>query len=241
MLITPFHPKRFTESELFIAKLDDKSFLLKTYIGNHAILRQEMEQTKLAHWRYHQFPVPNTFQIDIPPVKQPYLLMEYIDGQALSEYLKQSSITDDEKLSLLTQIFRCNAKRHQLALDLSDLHLIHTDPNTDNILIKDHEFFYIDFEHRVKEKTIVVAIAQEIATFCRRICTDFGREQIDTIIRLMLAEYNNQEIIQKVISLTTERPFQIIHRTKDQRKKQKNPAIITRYDIVDAIKKLALI
>jgi len=237
MELTRFTPKRFTDSELFTVELGGKKYIVKSYLGDDAELRAKLEYAKLKHWRSHSFRVPSVIEGQKVPLETPNLLIEFVVGVNLSDALKDRSVAYEVKRSQLEQVYAENAKRHSLSLENDDNLLIHTDPNTDNIILTDQSYVTIDFEHPSKNKPILKAIAHEVATFSRRVLTDLGREHIEDILSLVGQSYAaNPEILEKVRQLTLGRNLQFYHRYKDQKKKAKTPGLVTRYDIADGIR-----
>jgi tRNA A-37 threonylcarbamoyl transferase component Bud32 len=237
MTLIPFTPKRFTDSELFTTELDGKKYLVKSYLGDDAELRRELERAKLKHWRACSFRVPDLIDGQEVSLSVPYLLIEFISGVNLSDALKDLSVSYEVKRGQLEQVYFENAKRHSLALENNDKLLVHTDPNTDNILLMDHTYVTIDFEHPSKDRLILEAIAHEVATFSRRALTDLGREHLEDIVGVVSQCYADKpEILEKVCQLTLGRNFQSYHRYKDGKKKAKKPGLVTRYDIADSVR-----
>ena len=237
MELIPFTPKRFTDSELFTTDLDGKKYLVKSYLCDDAELRRELERAKLRHWRACSFRVPNFLEDQEVALESPHLLIEFISGVNLSDALKDSSIAYEVKRGQLEQVYLENAKRHSIALGNNDKLLVHTDPNTDNILLMDHTYVTIDFEHPSKDRSILEAIAHEVATFSRRALTDLGREHLEDIVGIVNQCYTDKpDVLEKVCQLTLGRNFQFYHRFKDGKKKAKKPDLVTRYDVADSIR-----
>lgn len=238
MKLTSFEPPRFTESSLFRAESDGQKYLVKSYLGARADFRCDLEARKLRHWAALGFSVPAVFDIEVADLKQPYLVMGYIESVTLAQFLQQSNCHLDKKRTLLASVFECNARRHQLALKTNDSLLIHTDPNTDNILVTNQAFFHIDFEHPTKEKSLRLAVAQEIAAFARRVASNMEKQHLpETVASLLSAYDHDHRLFSHVVALTKGRPLQVIHRFKDRKRKRANPLLVTRYDIADAISK----
>jgi tRNA A-37 threonylcarbamoyl transferase component Bud32 len=239
MQLTSFEPSRFTQSSLFRATSNRCEYLVKSYLGPRADLRRDLEARKLRHWAALGFSVPAVFDIEVTQLKQPYLVMGYIESVTLKQFLQQPECQPQEQTSLLASVFECNARRHRLALNTNDSLLIHTDPNTDNILVTDQLFFHVDFEHPARETSITLAVAQEIATFARRVASHMDREQLpETVASLWSAYDHDQRLFGQIVALTRGRPLQVLHRFRDRRRKRAAPLLVTRYDIADAISKL---
>lgn len=238
--LTEFAPSRFTDSRLYIAEIDSRKWLVKVYANAQQQLRRDLEHSKLLHWRERAFPVPQLLDVALEGIAQPHLVMEYVEGVGLGDYLKNPGIAWPEKKKTLDRILRSNARRHILVSQDHDVLLIHSDPNTDNILLQERgEYFYIDFEHPGSVKDIETAVAAEVATFIRRVLNDVGAEFTEEVVELLLRAYEHDAtLLARIESLTLARPFQLVHRFRDRKKKRKNPGLITRYDVADAIYRL---
>jgi tRNA A-37 threonylcarbamoyl transferase component Bud32 len=236
--LTDFTPARFTDSRLYTAEINGRKWLVKVYANEQQGLRRELERRKLLHWRERGFSVPEVLDIELD-LPQPYLAMEYIDGMGLSDYLKDDAVGWMDKKNTLGDIFRNNWLRHARALRDHDALLLHTDPNTDNILLTRQGFCFIDFEHPGSIDDLETAIASEVATFARRALSDVGRQHTEETIALLLQAYcHDERIFNRIESLTLGRLFQWLHRLKDRQKKRKHPHLATRYDVADGVHSL---
>lgn len=237
MSLTPFTPRRFTDSELFLKDVGGQKLLVKRYLNDDRQSRQELEVARNLRWNSHGFCVPKVLDIECEGIDQPYVVMEYVAGIHLSEYLADPQVSSADKLKLLEEVFRTNYRRHQLALASRDLLLVHTDPNTDNVILSSGRIYFIDFEHISSSRDILTAVSKEVATFTRRAVKNVGKRHLHEVIDILLQSYQgSMDIIDKVEELTLKRSFQPVHRLKHWLKKQLNPDLVTRYDIVGAIK-----
>lgn len=237
MTLTPFTPKRFTDSELFTTEINGTKFVVKSYLGDDALLRRSLELRKLNYWKDSGFNVPNYSEQSIESLTIPHLLIEFISGVNLSDYLRDPCLEYTEKRSRLEQVYSDNARRHRIVLYQNDSMLVHTDPNTDNVLLLDDGHVTIDFEHPTKDKLALVAVAQELANFTRRALTDLGFEHVQDVVSMVKHCYQDQKtILNEVCEMTLGRNFQFYHRYKDNQKRAKKPGVVTRYDVADALR-----
>jgi tRNA A-37 threonylcarbamoyl transferase component Bud32 len=244
MSLISFTPRRFTDSSLFLKEINGQKLLIKTYLNDDSDSRRKLESQKNLHWSACGFNVPKLVDIDpidieLGEISDPYLVMEFIHGVNLSDYLQDRQVSPETKLKTLSEIFEINHTRHLLALANEDDLLIHTDPNTDNIILSDGRIFFIDFEHISKPLDITTAVAREVATFARRAIKNLGVGHTGEVITLLLVAYQyNGAIMDKVEELTFGRSFQLLHRFKDHVKKRKDPELVSRYDVAETIKLL---
>jgi tRNA A-37 threonylcarbamoyl transferase component Bud32 len=232
-------PDRFTNSRLLVHEAAGRKLLIKVYLGEKRDQRRELEARKLAHWRREGFTVPELIELSIPGVSDPYLVMEFISGTSLKHFLRSRETAVEEQLATLSELFQTNHRRHMLVRSRRDLLLIHTDPNTDNLILRSGKQYFLDFEHSSRITEVSLAIANEVGTFVRRAIRDLGGEHCRAVIERLLSAYRNDaEIFDRVEALTLDRPFQPLHRLKDRWKRLRNARVVTRYDVVDCLRRL---
>jgi len=241
MSLEPFNPQRFTDSQLYLKEVDGSKLLVKVYLNEDKFARRDLEISKNRHWRNCGFDVPEILDMQCDEIAEPHVVMRYVAGLRLSEYLKDKEIPAQEKLNILESIFIKNFMRHDMALAHHDLLLLHTDPNTDNVILNQEVIWFIDFEHISKTQDVLTGVGKEVATFARRVIKDFGIEHTDEVIHALLQAYQfNPAIMNKVEELTFARPFQFLHRLKHGLRKKTRARLVTRYDIADAVRNLRL-
>src|SRR6185503_9639723 len=139
-------PDRFTNSRLFLHEAPGRKLLIKVFLGENREQRKELEARKMSHWKDAGFCVPGLIDLQLPDVLEPYLAMEFIPGDTLKDFLTGTTALE-QRLGVLSDIFRLNYKRHMLVRSHQDLLLVHTDPNTDNLIVSGSDCYFIDFEH----------------------------------------------------------------------------------------------
>lgn len=232
-------PDRFTDSRLLVHEASGTKLLIKVFLGQDKEQRRELEARKLVHWKAAGFPVPALIDFSLPELTEHYLVMEFLTGETLKDFLRSEATLLEAKLATLAALFRLNYRRHLMVRSHRDLLLIHTDPNTDNIIIRSGDFYFIDFEHRSKLTDSARAMANEVAMFAHRVIRDLGVEHRRSVVEALLAAYQfDSEIFDKVEDLTLGRPLQLIHRIKDRLRRLKNSRSVTRYDVADCIRQL---
>ena len=215
----------------------DRCWLLKRYQGNNALGRRNTEQARLRLWGSKGFPVPALYDLDLPEQSEPYLVLEWIDGISLAQLLNDESLTMDKRLQQLEKIIKDIYGRQSQNLQQNDYRFIHSDPNTGNILIKNGNHFYIDFEGCVTSSSnnITEALAIELAKFLRWSIRDLGRRHLQDVINRVIAIYGSDDpIIIAIYRRVYRSPWQFVHRFKDRKKKKNNPGDVTKYDLADA-------
>ena len=232
-------PDRFTNSRFLIHEAPNRKLLIKIFLGQNKDHRRELEARKMIHWKASGFCVPELIDLQVPNVTDPHIVMEFIPGDTLKDFLRNEATTVELRLAALSDLFKANYRRHMLVRSNRDMLLVHTDPNTDNIIVSRGDFYFIDFEHAPKITDIAAAIANEVGTFARRVIRDLRAEHTRCVVERLLAAYHyDSEIFDKVENLTLGRPFQPIHRITDRLRRLKNSRAVTRYDVADSIRLL---
>ena len=193
----------------------------------------------LDHWIELGFNVPEIVAKKIEGIREPYLVTSFIEGPSLREYLLGNSCSLKEKLESLTRFFKEMEHRHKLAINLNDQDIAHHDPSTDNVILAENHFYFIDFETPRKKRSVVELASIEIATTCRWIVRDLGIDYVQEILKCMVAVYKGQDnLLKPIVKRTVGRPFQFYHLRRDKRKKAANPKDVTKYDIANALSEL---
>jgi tRNA A-37 threonylcarbamoyl transferase component Bud32 len=234
--LKPFHAFRHTTNTAYVATIDGQRFFVKCYRGKAANERRKLEQKLMNHWYKNGFNVPANYDISIAGLEQPYLVIEFIEGTCLAEYLTDALEQTTRKLDTIARILDHNYIRHQQALATGDIYLIHSEPHMSNLMISAKGCYYIDFESPLTKRPMLQAIATEIAKFSRWASTDIGCVHTDAVVKRVLKAYQKAPaMIEALIALTIDRPFQWGYRWRDRIKKRKNPFKVSKYDIIDAI------
>ena len=194
----------------------------------------------LDHWIELGFNVPEIVAQKIECIKEPYLVTSFIEGPSLREYLLGNSCSLKEKLELLARFFKEMDHRHKLAINLNDPDIAHHDPSTDNVILGENHFYFIDFETPAQRRRSVLESASiEVAITCMWIVRDLGIESNEHVLKALVGAYDRQESLLKlIVERTCGRPFQFYHLRRDKRKKAANPKNVTKYDIANALSEL---
>ena len=216
---------------------DGKTWFLKRYRGEGAISRRDTERDRLRLWRDKGFPVPRVVAKSLPREPGPHLVLEWVEGVSLAGFLKDGARSIDSRLGTLEAVIKCFHDRQEVNEGLEDFELIHSDPNTGNILVIEGGFFYIDLESRVTRayRDFNEALAVELAKFLRWAVRDLGRQYLDRVVSFVLDSYGRESlIIAALVDRVYRVPFQFVHRWRDRRKKAGRPGEVTKYDLADA-------
>ena len=236
MKIEPISTLRNTSNELSKLTEGENTWLLKRYQGKDSLSHRENEEARLRAWLAGGYPVPEIADLNLPSEQQPYLVIQWLEGESLGEFLTSDEIPDPEKLERLQRIIAQFHSRHKYVQQHQDLAFIHHDPNTGNIFLTQDSDYYIDFEEIVSQgsKSITDLKAIELAKLIRWSARDMGRENLPDILRLTVEIYGeDSEIIATLIDRVYRQPLQFFQRYKDRRKKIANVHEITKYDLAD--------
>lgn len=237
MELQPLKTFRASTNQASLLTAQGRQWLVKRYAGAHQQERRDCEEQTLRLWNKAGFRVPRIASIDLPELHgTPYLVMEYLDGPTLQEYLRRAGGTRVQKLEWLSRILRENCRRQALALREHQTRLFHPDPNSSNVILVGSEFCFIDFETSVAQDQFADAAAIETAKFCRWTARDLGIDTLPELMnRLVEAYHDDPLVLRRIVRRTQGRPFQFFHRWQDRKRKRKQPTEVTKYDIADAL------
>jgi len=238
--LKPFKTLCKTSNSLYTFVEDGEKFLVKCYCKPAPEPKRTRESFMLDHWIELGFNVPKIVTKKIECIKAPYLVTSFIEGPSLREYLLGNSYPLEEKFELLTRFFQEMAYRHKISINSNDPDIAHHDPSTDNVILAENRFYFIDFETPRKKRSVIELASIEIATICRWIVRDLGIDYVQEVLKRMVAVYKGQDnLLKPIVKRTSGRPFQFYHRWQDERKKVANPKDVTKYDIADGLAELS--
>lgn len=240
MRLTPLRTFRRSTNDTFRLDSPEGTFLVKRYVGPDAAERCTRERTTVELWRRHGARVPGLRDFEHPDLRGvPHLVMEYLDGPTLQEWLREAPVSVSDKLDRLGALFAENWRRHHTALQLGEPRLVHYDPNTSNLLLAGSDLVFIDFENPSRELPLPEAISIEMAKLCRWAGRDLGPTHLPALMTRLVAAYRERpDLLRRIVDRTCSRPWQPFHRWCDRRKKQKHPGDVTKYDLADTLVKL---
>lgn len=237
MRLSPLNTYSKTSNKLYTLLNGHQKLVVKCYRGPRAYDHSKQERFILTHWRKAGFLVPRVYTMLIPELQEPYLVISYIPGVSLHQFLLSPSITLDQKLLTLERFFANMCSRHEQAIKNKDGNLVHYDPSSGNVILAENGFCYIDFEAPPKRRSVFSAASVEVGTICRRIVDDLGIEHVREVLQIVVSAYVNQRpLLRRTISRTTGRLFQFCHRWQDRKGKLADPQRVTKYDIAEALR-----
>lgn len=228
---------RPTSNELIRLSEGDDVWLLKRYQGKNAALHRDSERERLSLWDRNGFLVPKVIALELAHEDHPYLVIQWLNGEPLNEYLVNNKQDVGIKLEKLKSLIKLIHDRQERCQRENNCDFVHHDPNTGNIILVDDKFYFIDFEASTHSQyNVTEALAIELAKFLRWASRDLGREYLNDIIQMVVEIYSPvNPILKRVVNRVHERRFQFIHRWKDNNKKLKTPGDVTKYDIANEI------
>lgn len=194
--------------------------------------RREFEKSCLSIWHAKGFHVPHVLPLprnvsDNPPG----LAMEMIHGDRIDRYLANDTLSNEEKLSTLSEVYAEMRNRHCFAIFEENHRLIHYDANLRNLIIRFGQPYHLDFEMGHLKEDIEHSAAREVKKFSLQVLNVLGRDWLDQIIELLITRYNIRLIVYKLIDEELKRPLMKLHVRRDQKRKQRNTGLITKIDL----------
>ncbi len=201
------------------------------------VARRDFEKTCLALWRERGFRVPAEMPVpaDVAHGEAPCLGIEHLPGERLDACLTHPDRDDTGLREILKTLFRDMRERHCLAIFENEHRLIHYDANVRNVIIQDGQPAHIDFEMGHLEEEIDRSAAREVLKLSLQTANLLGPVQVPAIAAILVADYGIIHILQRIVKEIHGAPFQSIHRFRDRRRKADRPALVTKYDLADAL------
>ena len=208
--------------------------LVKVYRGRSARARRDREAEALAIWRRQGFDAPEVFELPLGDLEAPYLAISRLEGSSLRQILAGSGL--EAGLEALANVLVRMRKRHDRALEIDEIRLVHPDSSTGNVMLTDSGVFFLDLEARPKFADVREAAAVEIGKLSRWAVRDLGMQHCRAALGELLKAYaGRRELLERVVQRVHGRRLQFLHRWRDRRKKAAQPGEVTKYDIADAL------
>jgi len=258
--LAPYSLKSVHSNKAYRIPLDGSSVFLKVYgpkkprfiyeircLVNRMGLRQPIEylsprkrkafeEACLKHWREKGFLVPVVLASPFPEYKEiPHLSTKFVEGTTLKVVLKQGYVSSRD---VLGNFFEEISKRHQRALRTQDHYLFHVDANTQNILLVENQFYHVDFEMGRPWEKPRESACRELSKLLISIGEDVEPEERNFVYALFKKCYGNSDLLDRLDRSVNGRPFQKLHRWRNEKKKRINPRCVTLYDLVDSLRNI---
>ena len=198
--------------------------------------RKACEENYLRHWREKGFCVPDVLVSPFPEYEDiPHLTTTFIEGMTLKMILHEgfSSFKD-----LLGNLIEDISKRHDLALKTKNNVLFHIDANTQNILWVKKQFYHVDFEMGRPWEAPMESACREVSKFLISVGEDLKPEERHSAYTLFKKNYHHSDVLHFLDRSVNQRPFQKLHRRRNEKKKIENPRRVTLYDVMDYFNKI---
>lgn len=194
--------------------------------------RKAFEEACLGRWQERGFPVPKVLASPFPEYEAvPHLSTTFVEGVPLRRLLHQGYASCRE---MLRDLFADLSQRHRLAFRTRDPFLFHIDANTQNILVADQRVYHVDFEMGRPWEPPMECACREISKLLVSLGEDLKPEERELVFALFKKSYENKDLLDTLARSVNQRPFQKLHRWRNERKKARNPQRVTLYDILDA-------
>ncbi len=198
--------------------------------------RKDYEEAYLKSWSEMGFCVPHLLASPFPEYEEiPHLCTTFVEGVTLRAILRNGYASSRE---IMGEFFEDLFRRHALAFRTKDTFLFHIDANTQNILLAEKAFYHVDFEMGRPWEQPMECACREISKLLVSMGEDLKPEERKPLYRLFKNTYRDQDVLEYLDRSVTRRPFQKLHRWRNQRKKARNPQRVTLYDLVDTLQRI---
>jgi tRNA A-37 threonylcarbamoyl transferase component Bud32 len=198
--------------------------------------RKYWEEIYLRHWREQGFHVPEVLTSPFTEYEEiPHLTTAFIEGVTLEAILRQGFSSSRD---ILGNFFEDISKRHQQALRSLDHVLFHVDANTQNILVLENQFYHVDFEMGRPWEQPGESACREVSKLLVSMGEDLKPEERMLVYALFKKCYQDKDLLDRLDKSVNGRPFQKLHRWRNEKKKRRNSRRVTLYDLLDSLRNI---
>lgn len=161
--------------------------------------RCETERQTLETWSRHGFDVFRRLDLPLPPDQSPPATwLEYCPGSTLAEVLRDAGVALDEKATRVARMASTMARRHRLALDLSDPLLLQERGTTKHVLLHGDRMVWFDFEGGfLPGFPILEGLAQELAGHVRSLKAG-GDAALPRLLGAFIDGYGDRDLLREI-------------------------------------------
>lgn len=200
--------------------------------------RLRVERECLDVWRAHGFRVYGTYddvRVEAPGCPHGgYTLFEYRTGPKLNEYLRTTSIPEEERFDTWRRFLAEWARRHELAIALREPRLVHENGDGKHVMIFDDGFHWFDFEMvwRSREHT-PEHVSHEIIQYLWNISKSIPADMRERLFDETVKTYPSAERLRDAANsfLAHPRPLPRLGRTLEQRFRSRARKPGSKYEI----------
>ncbi len=178
--------------------------------------RLKIERDCLETWRRHGFRVYEIYpDVEVQAPNCPdggYMLFEYKTGPKLNDYLKDESISEDDRFTTYRRFLDEWSRRHEIAIRESDPRLVHENGDGKHVLIFDDELLWFDFEMIWRSNRYVdEQISHEIVQYLWNISKSIPEHLGDRLLEETIEHYPSRDRLRDAHRYFLDHP-RFIHR-----------------------------
>ena len=160
--------------------------------------RFETEKRVLETWRTHGFDVFEPVEHpDFMGMKEPYLVLEYVQGQTLLSYFADPHVGRGEKITMLRRFLPSWGRRHHLALKSGNRLFIQEHPSFKHVFVNEAgRLIFFDFETVYQAPhSLRSLIGREIAGYLRSLYKVTPSDEFPGFLDVIIREYPHREYL----------------------------------------------
>jgi hypothetical protein len=163
--------------------------------------RRRTEADCLALWARHGFDVFRRIRdADLPPIAEPHLVLEFVEGRTLYDILQDPGVVEAEKEALLERFAPEWRRRHALALERSEPRLLHEHGSFRHVWVAGERLITFDLEIAWQRRRLTAyLVGREIAAFLRSLGRASGPDRFETRLARLVAAYGDPRSLRESV------------------------------------------
>ena len=163
--------------------------------------RRRTEAECLALWASHGFDVFRRIHgADLPPIAEPHLVLEFVEGRTLYDILEDPAVVEAEKEALLARFAPEWRRRHALALERSDPRLLHEHGSFRHVFVAGDRLITFDLEIAWRRRRLTgYLVGREVAAFLRSLGRASGKDRFESRLARLVASYGDASLLRECV------------------------------------------
>jgi tRNA A-37 threonylcarbamoyl transferase component Bud32 len=207
--------------------------------------RRQTEARMLALWRAAGMDVPLDLSARHPDLHHAdTLVLECIDGQALSQLLADPAAAPASRGELVARYAQDLGRRHRLAVDRREAGLVHEHGGVQHVLVAGDRFVTFDLENAFLPRADVLPLVyKELAAALRSLSRSAGGERFDELLGVFVQAYGQPDLLQGTVRhyLHAPSPFWrlgwALDRLRERRRARRRARGGGKYLVLDALER----
>ncbi|MCG3133954.1 MAG: hypothetical protein HMLKMBBP_01223 [Planctomycetes bacterium] len=168
-----------------------------------------------------------------------YMVFGFVPGKHFRDYFRDPKIPAEEKLATWRRWVPEWHRRHRIAVETGDNHLIHENGDVKHVMLWKGGFVYFDFEMIYTGRNLRTLVGREILAYMRSVGRFFGPELYEPMMDALVACYPDKALLMAAWECAYRDPnlFMRFARFLDRTLKPANRKPFSKYGVARDLKK----